>query len=953
MAITYESTSRGQSVVIVTLTTIVLTTIFVFARLVSRLGILRTRTADDWFIILAWALALGLSISVIYGNSEELGQHEAHEPTEWLPLLRRSEYAFTILYNPALMATKTSILILYLRMAKNTQKLLRVASYVTLALVNISGVILTFLNAFQCDPPNAAFNFVRTAESCNSIVTLYLCSAPVNIFTDLTILVLPLPVLTSMRLPPRQKSVLVATFALGIFVTIVDVVRIYYLQETRHSQNLQTSRLGTVVDFAWNAGTAFMWSAVEVNVGIICACIPTLKPLIKMVLPAMILGAGEISSSEKTSSIPSPTQHLDDACPSFFSADDSTVDRPPPVFTTEPPRNGDDQFNFMIFQSTSLSMDLGPGTVNLSQSNQICDSEPTTHYGFVNMNHPKTMLNIHGWESFKYCCLVTMLFFLWGFSYGLLNLLNNAISSVTQPHISHTLSLSTAYFGAYFLGALTVGQFVLRFVGFKATFITGLTIYGTGTLIFWPSAVLNSYPGFVLSNFVVGFGLAVLETAANPFIIHCGPRSMSEFRLLIAQGVQATATILSQLLAEKVLFDDITSLIDLQWTYLAVTLFTVILALFFYYLAIPEISDDELALQAGSDAILITPENFAHSGRTWWHRFMATLTSFCARFMPKTLLLCIIAQFLYVSAQESLSIFFVPLLTSLPKLSTPLALSFTNYNLLGHSLFALGRFTFAPLCLFIAPRLLLLTAFLLSLFFATCSALLPITEISDKGSLNYRPTTAIPTTALLLFFSEAPIFPLLFTMGLLPQGRNSKRGAALLTAAISGGGAFPWVMLAVESLHGGTEQSRFWVLVALFTTGTGIIAPIVGMKGFMRKEEEQSNNLSERSDNHEMRNNMLTSGIDLISIRNKKSSYVDRFSSIKRLAMQNHNAINFSQTPKNGSSSGDLTNNIIDLHATSSSHHDPSLFSTTSSTPSSSTYVHLPAHHHNFLHESA
>jgi fucose permease len=52
--------------------------------------------------------------------------------------------------------------------------------------------------------------------------------------------------------------------------------------------------------------------------------------------------------------------------------------------------------------------------------------------------------------------------------------------------------------------------------GFKTTFIVGLLIYGTGTIMFWPSAVLGAYGGFACSNFVVGFGLAVLETAANP-----------------------------------------------------------------------------------------------------------------------------------------------------------------------------------------------------------------------------------------------------------------------------------------------------------------------------------------------------------------------------------------------------------------------------------------------------
>jgi hypothetical protein len=154
------------------------------------------------------------------------------------------------------MATKTSILIFYLRMAKNTQLLLKTASYITLAVVNIAGVVLTFLNAFQCSPVTAAY-VTSTHGNCISIVTLYLCSAPVNIITDLAILVLPIPVLTGMRLPQRQKTVLVFTFALGIFVTIIDVVRIYYLQQADDIQDMLivNKKLGTStgIDFAWTS----------------------------------------------------------------------------------------------------------------------------------------------------------------------------------------------------------------------------------------------------------------------------------------------------------------------------------------------------------------------------------------------------------------------------------------------------------------------------------------------------------------------------------------------------------------------------------------------------------------------------------------------------------------------------------------------------------------------------
>merc|ERR1712000_172443 len=126
--------------------------------------------------------------------------------------------------------------------------------------------------------------------------------------------------------------------------------------------------------------------------------------------------------------------------------------------------------------------------------------------------------------------------------------------------------------------------------------------YGIGTIIFWPSAVTNSYGGFMVSNFIVGFGLSVLEVAANAFIILCGPQEYGETRLLLAQAVQAVGSVLSGLLANKVFFRNIgregfsdnTTLINVQWTYLAITLLCSALGLFFYYMPLPEVSDQEL-----------------------------------------------------------------------------------------------------------------------------------------------------------------------------------------------------------------------------------------------------------------------------------------------------------------------------------------------------------------------
>ncbi|KAG9238414.1 MFS transporter-like protein [Amylocarpus encephaloides] len=779
---------RGDAVFVVTTTTFVLATLFVISRLISRFVLLKHRTWDDWFVILAWFIAFGMSFAIDWSVSKGLGRRDVDIPDEWRASLQRSEYAFTILYNPALMATKTSILIFYLRMSRNTQSTLRIASYVTLGIVNVAGVVLTFMNAFQCNPPTAAYDPRNMNATCISIITLYLCSAPVNIFVNLAILVLPLPVLTGMRLPQRQKTVLVFTFALGIFVTIVDVVRIFYLQQASTNQLRSEDSLGTTIDFAFNASTAFLWSAVEVNVGIICACIPTMKPLVKKILPAMITDPSRSRGSKDVSSSSQAEPH-DRLAP---------VAEPEPLARSagalphaEPGADPENEMGMMDFLTTPETGMRNPTPRTQAALTPATDN--TVYFGLVNMQKPKSMLKLRGWECFKYCTAVTILFFLWGFSYGLLNTLNSEISRVSGQSTSQTLGLLTAYFGAYLFGSLTVGQLVLRRRGFKATFITGLCIYGTGTLMFWPCAVLTSFPGFIISNFVVGFGLAVLETAANPFLALCGPPSSAEFRLLLAQGVQASASVLSKLLAQKVLFDGIArrpSLIDVQWAYLAVALFSVMLALFFCYMPLPEATDADLQRQ--SDNLGILHEDTVYSPNI--------------RLIYLTLGLAVFGQFCYVSAQESMSIWIGSVLDILTPASG-LTLTVDNYILVGHATFAIGRFMFAPLCLVIKPRILLLLIFIGNIVLACLTMAL---HLDSNG---------IAGPAIVFYFFEGPVWPMIFAMGLRGLGKRTKIGAALLTASASGGAVFPFIMWAVQRLHHHTVQYSYCVIVALYAFG--------------------------------------------------------------------------------------------------------------------------------------
>lgn len=137
------------------------------------------------------------------------------------------------------MVLKTSILIFYLFLSK-TNKIFRWAIFATIVVVNAAGIALTMVNIFQCDPVSAAIWFPANGDArCFSIVAIYLSSAPVNLITDIAIFFLPLPILTQLRLPRKQKIILIITFSFGFFTAVVDVIRVAYLQSAATSNAIE------------------------------------------------------------------------------------------------------------------------------------------------------------------------------------------------------------------------------------------------------------------------------------------------------------------------------------------------------------------------------------------------------------------------------------------------------------------------------------------------------------------------------------------------------------------------------------------------------------------------------------------------------------------------------------------------------------------------------------------
>ncbi|KAK4694658.1 MFS transporter, FHS family, L-fucose permease, partial [Lecanoromycetidae sp. Uapishka_2] len=789
---------RGPTVRAVVIAFLCVSTLFTLLRLISRFGIVKRVSKDDYAIILAWLIAFGFSFSICYGTGVGLGRHEADVEGDDHMSLRKAEYAFSVLYNPTLMATKTSICLFYLTLSKN-HPVFRWTTIATLIVVNVAGLALTLLNIFQCHPVGAAFDDpTQSGAKCIDIVTLYLSSAPVNIITDLAILFLPMPILTSMRLPRNEKIILIITFSFGAFVAVVDVVRIAYLESAalaRLTDNGGSAASNAEYDYSWIASLSFMWSAIEVHVGIVVACVPGVKPLAAKLFPTLL---GRIKQAKELNgnhfygpgdaqwANVAPRSRTTSACiPPSPHAPANTA-RLPTVIDNEA------EVGMMDFLTTPDMTHLPPrppsaGLTTMATTVSTRPRTPSlTIFDFVNVKDHKNMTKLTNRESIAPLALVTILFFLWGFAYGLLDVLNSQFQLIVGSTNGQAVGLHSAYYGAYFFAPLTFGRYIFKKWGFRATFIVGLCIYGCGTLVFWPSAVLASFPAFLISNFIIGLGVATLETAGNPFIALCGPAEYAEVRLNISQGVQAIGSVLSPILAKKVLFKnvlDAPSLIDVQWTYLGIALFDVCLALIFFYLPLPEASDDEMEGMA------------ERRGSVYRRKVLGMPVIFV------TLAAGIFSQFCYTGGQESVAGAFQNYVATVRPNSD---IGPFNYQAVGHTVFAVGRFLTALAGLVIKPRRILLFLFVGSI-------------ISSALAMSLDGYKGVAMIVLILFF-ESGIFSLIYAISIRGLGMHTKTGAVFITAATSGGAVIPAIMNPVTERYG--LQYSLCVVVAVFSFGT-------------------------------------------------------------------------------------------------------------------------------------
>jgi len=353
---------------------------------------------------------------------------------------------------------------------------------------------------------------------------------------------------------------------------------------------------------------------------------------------------------------------------------------------------------------------------------------------------------------------VALLFMFWGIAITMGDVLNKHFQSVLNVSKANSGLVQFSIFGAYFIMSVPAGLFMKRF-GYKNGVLLGLGLFALGSFLFVPAANSRSFDFFRIALFVLGCGLATLETVAHPFMAALGDQRSSDRRVNFAQAFNAVGTMIGPALGSYFLLKDsspLNGLDSVKHLYIYIGAVIVLILVLFSLVKVPQLSDphEETASSAVETANASTGL-FGHSHFKW----------------------AVVAQFFNVAAQGGTWAFFINYGHEVMGFSDEVA---ANYMVVFMAMMLAGRFIGTFLMKYIQANVLLAS-------FALANIVMCLLVAQGWGWTSF-----IALLFINFFFSI--MFPTIFSLGIKSLGKHTQQASSFISMGVVGGALFPFLM---------------------------------------------------------------------------------------------------------------------------------------------------------------
>ncbi len=363
--------------------------------------------------------------------------------------------------------------------------------------------------------------------------------------------------------------------------------------------------------------------------------------------------------------------------------------------------------------------------------------------------------------------IIGILFFVFGFITWVNSVLIAFFKDAFQLNNFDSLLVTFAFFISYFVMAIP-SSWVLAKTGFKRGMSLGLLSMAIGTLLFIPAAKMANYPMFLFGLFVIGTGLALLQTASNPYVTILGPSESAAKRISVMGICNKVAGILSQFIFGGLFLSNglvgNEKLNTVITPYGIMTVILILLAIWVWFSSLPEVEAEE-----------IKQEKDSVKGSVWSY---------------PNLVLGLVAFFLYVGVEVIAGDTIINYGVS-QGFDQDVAKIFTTYTLYGMLAGYIVGILFIPKYLSQQKAL-------------NYSAILGI--VFSIGTIFFTGFTSVLCLAL-LGLANALMWPALWPLAIQGLGKFTKLGSALIIMMISGGALLPLLYGKIADQIGDTQKA--------------------------------------------------------------------------------------------------------------------------------------------------
>lgn len=371
--------------------------------------------------------------------------------------------------------------------------------------------------------------------------------------------------------------------------------------------------------------------------------------------------------------------------------------------------------------------------------------------------------------------LITSLFFMWGFARAILDVLNKHFQEMLHISIGQSALIQATTYLGYFLMALPAGILITR-LGYRKGVVTGLLLFALGALLFIPGESMMSFGMFLFALFIIGCGLVILETAANPYATELGEKETAASRLNLAQSFNGLGCILAPVIVGGFLFSTPESSVSVPYGIMGVAV--LVAALIFSRVKLPEISHADEA--KASD---IKEEGLASTIKGLW--------------TSRTFRMGVIALFFYEIAEISINSLFINYATADGWMDKTTASVVLSFGALG--LFMLARIVGSWVMSKVASEKVLVACGILTVI----GALLVVLNIGWLSRAG----------VFMCYAFEAIMFPTIFAITIVgAQGRSVKIASSFLMMTPIGGAVGTLLMGQMADL---TSMSTAFIIPAV------------------------------------------------------------------------------------------------------------------------------------------